>query len=136
MNPNKGWLILKPLPPSSVKRGHTFPPQEQSSLQSPLPHHGPPCSPHVAPPPILLGPSTVVSYSFTISQLGLRVIFLLTGSYCYRHCYCPLRFWKGHINCPHVPTTRHNHLVRMLSQPYPTQVLPPDMLYKCSSHLH
>lgn len=131
MNPNKGRLILKPLPPSSMKRGHTFPPQEQPSLQSPLlPHPAPP------PPPILLRPSTVVSYSFTISQLGLRVTFLLTGSYCYLHCYCPLRFWKGHINCPHVPTIRHNNLVRMLSQPWPTQVLPPNMLYRCSSHLH
>ena len=131
-NPNKGRPILKPTSPSSMKLGHIL------GTLGHIHHRNSPASRVLLlplPSPSWLQPSTVI-YSFRISQLGLRVLLMTTGFYCYLYCYWQLRYWKGHINYSHVPTRRHNNFVGMFSQPHPTQVLPPNMLYKGSSRFH
>lgn len=106
----------------------TFPPQGQPNLQS---------SPTIASPSCIgWALPTDMSNSVTLSQLGLGVISQLTGFVLLPPLCWQLRFWKGHISCSHVPTTRHNNPIRMFSQLHSTQVLPDNMLCKDSSHFH
>lgn len=95
-NPNKGRLILSY--GSSINPEHTFPTGRQPSTGE------------VADSCLLILlwlRTAVIFYSFTTGPLGLRVTALLTGFYYYLR-YWGLRFWRGHISCSHVPTTRHN----------------------------
>jgi hypothetical protein len=78
---------------------------------------------------IELRASKMLGKHFTTELCPALLVF-----YCWFHC--SLRFQWGHINYSHVATSRHNNSVRMLSQPYSTEIVSDYLLCKGSFHLH